>query len=234
MDIMLNIILFFVFMGLLVIAGSTIIVGFFASSRGRIQVNVDGTKEKKGLILRGWYFFWHREKRNRKYVQYVGPWLQDISAFFQQATGLPLTLGPSGPCQYANYLVVDQKFKGHIEMLERNHKVKINVKDDRTKSNDPEADKNTIEIYVHKDEPDYFFPAWVRDMTSGCITCHSSIYGSLIFWVTHALMYESVLHEIYSGFEYERLAIFFAWISYVFILAHRNTVLWNRHQALGK
>lgn len=205
---------FFGIFFLLLLFGSVLICGWFTITRGQIIENEDGTKEKVGKIFKGWYFFWFREKENKRRIYYSDSYLFSIKENLQKLGAKDLKLN------FVNSLTAPKSFIRDSVFYAMRLGVKFEFKTDET---DPD---NSAIVFVYKEEPDYVFPAWLRDMMAGCITCHGSLYGSIVFWTFYKLSDNGIIDNAWA--EQTQPMIILVWLSYMVMLSFVNTALWKK------
>lgn len=207
------IIAFIVFWLLLLIVGGFFINGWYTITRGEYEEQVDGSRKKVGKIFKGWYFFWFKEKEDKKLTQYMG---SHLIGMYQQIKGM---LSAERMLQlYPGFIMTDETIDPFISNIESRLSVKAVLVDDEI--------EGRKRLFLYKESTDYVFPDWVRTVLAGCITCFSSIYGTIVFFTAHALMYNK-LHAIYSWADNVYVAIFFVWISSLMIWAYLNTLFYK-------
>lgn len=201
---------FFVPFFLHLLFGAFFICGFFSITRGAIELLPDGTKRKNGKIFKAWYFFWFREVGKNK-LFYAGQQLENLLLQVQTSNVNKFTVIDKGESD--KYIVISgSTTQDTIREMEMRFNIKLLTK---------RIVDDTI-IYFYKEEPAYFFPWYLRDMMAGCITCHSSWLGTLLFFSLYQVME-------FSQFSWPLLI--FAWISYCVSLAFVTTALWRKYMA---
>lgn len=202
---------------LFLFVGAMAINGFFNITRGHWQVLADGTKVKAGPLLKFWWFFWYKE------------WSQPIILIYKGDELLKLLN------QWQNSM-----YKFAITKYEHDSILIASLPDEKTLRSGAlsmgvnlcvfhDDSANAVRVSFRKEYPHYFFPEWVRDWLAGCITCHSSWLGSIIFWTAYALCNKNSLWIwIYGWTDYYYIALFVTWITYCFSLAFLSTFLWKK------
>jgi hypothetical protein len=188
--------------------GAIVITGFYSVTRGSIKTMPDGTKKKEGQLLRDWYLFWYREVKTKKRYQYVGNELTKIVTTWQQSAY------KFGIADYLSDRIVvsshpDQKT---LTMVAKSLNIVAEM----------ERGRQGVEVKFYMEETQYVFPWWLRKMLAGCITCHSSWLGSIIFWTGYffAANYGAAINS--------NLLVFLTWISYCFALAFLSPYLYKK------
>jgi hypothetical protein len=201
--------------------GAIVITGFYSVTRGSIKTMPDGTKRKEGQLLRDWYLFWYQEAREwqdtttglkwrvkKKRFQYVGNELTKIVQAWQN-TGAKFGISN----YYQDRIVVashpDQRT---IDMYAQSLGLLVVL----------DRGQEGIEVKFYMEEIEFMFPWWVRKMLAGCITCHSSWLGSIIFWTGYfcAVQYGVAINS--------NLLVILSWVSYCFALAFLSPYLYKK------
>lgn len=201
---------------LLLIAGALVINGWFIVTRGQWKEEVDGTKTREGALVKGWWFFWFKEREERKRVWYAGSKLASVvdqinaQAKFKH---LKLDLEVGDYLYASNNILIPYNADILKEAFDVGVTVLDNMKDGR------------VRIVLYSDEPNYVFPEWVRTMLAGCITCFSSLYGSAIFWTAYCYFGK----DWFGGDPLSRcMLVLLTWIAYMLGLAYMNTYLYKK------
>lgn len=209
---------YFIVFFLYLLFGAIVINGFYSVTRGSIKTMPDGTKRKEGQLLRDWYLFWYQEaltssdgvkwKPKKKRYQYVDNELTKIVATWQQSNY------KFGIADYLSDRIVvsshpDQKT---VTMVANS----LNIVAELGRG------KTGVEVKFYMEETVYKFPWWLRKMLAGCITCHSSWLGSILFWTGYlfAAHYGAAINS--------NLLVFLTWISYCFALAFLSPYLYKK------
>jgi hypothetical protein len=214
-----NLLYYFLFFLTFLLFGSIIINGWFGTTRGKVITKVNGDIEKVGYLLKGWYHFWMKE-RKPNLIQYTGKDLAELIVFMKNLTGIRVFETQGHDKDKPIGFDTVEEFMQYKLFLEKQLNISMHI--------DTEQVANKLRVYCYKSKKSYIFPSWVRDMMAGCITCHASVYGTIIFFILHAQLRTVVLQEIYSPFDNPCLAIISTWIAYLFSLAYVNTVLWKQ------
>jgi len=214
MIVLIYLVTFFLFL----LFGGIAISGFYSVTRGSIKTMPDGTKKKEGQLLRDWYLFWYREARVRSYpskqwvvrkkkYQYVGDELTKIVATWQN-TAFKFGI--------ANYLsdrivVASHPDQRTLNMVANSLNIAVIM----------EKGQEGIEVKFYMEETEYVFPWWLRKMMAGCITCHSSWLGSIIFWTGYGIAHNQLAIN-------SNLLVILTWIAYCFSLAFISPYLYKK------
>lgn len=210
---------FFLAFFLFLLSSSLVITAFFCITRGHVEIMPDGTERRYGKILKGYYFFWFREQQRVK-IWYRDDELanltQRIKEYYADSISLrgdPLTTGA------ITEFKTSSKFLDVISIIRHRLEVKFEVR---------ASDDNTVLVTVYTEEPQYYFPEWLRTVMAGCITCTPTVYGNLTFWSAMLLFKRDVLNtSFFQFFRNEHIGMVALWIVYWISLAWLNTVLWN-------
>lgn len=213
---------FFIFF-MLLIASSVLLNGWFAITRGWWQSYPDGTRQKKGKILRGWYFYWYQEHLMPKRYYYKGGKLETLARrFAMYTTGRYQLRKEEG-------LYVDDVFFADIAVLQEELGIKFLIISSSTQPSMVDKDnKYRHSVAPYEEEPNYVFPWWVRYPLAGCITCFSSVYGTIVFALIHLLFGKQLLIDFYWSVQLPIWsAMLLTWVVYTISLAWLTTVLWK-------
>lgn len=205
----------FVFFFALIEFSSLVICGWFATTRGYKHTAPDGKEEQDGMLLKAWYFFWFNEFQQKKHTYYIGDQLDILIEKLKKTTGL------NGLMRYPDselHFFAPAEFIAFIPDIKIANGVIVEYY--------PVA--NGIMVKIALEEPHYMFAEWVRQMMAGCITCHASFYGSIIFWVLYSVVDNSVWNMVYGAFHTRWIVILLTWIAYTFSLAYVNTVKYRK------
>lgn len=213
---------FFTVYFLMLLFGAIIITGWFLISRGDIIIQPDGKKKRSGLLFKSWQLFWEQPKGTIT-TQYKGGQLYKLKRELIQTAK---NEGYTGTFMFFDdFILTTQDIKPFISALEHQIRdLKIEILDNgKEKSND-----KSVGLTLYKKERGYRFPEWLRDVMAGCITCHASIYGTVIFWGV-VFVFGT---EMFSSFKHQTVGIILTWFSYCFSLAFLNTFFYkqlNKH-----
>lgn len=209
---------YLLFLVLIFLIGGIIMNGIYAITRGNEIKRVDGTIKRNGKIFMSWYFFWFKEKKEKKRIQYMGVALQKLHNDFV-APLLKDTL-LKNDCVYV-------RDNAAFEMLYAKRS-KYNVEIQKTDVHDIDRESGyELKVVFYDTEAQYVYPYILRTPLAGCITCFSSIYGTIIFSVTHLLMKHDVLVDLYSWTGNVYAALFFTWVLFLFGWAYLNNLLYK-------
>lgn len=205
------------------LAGALLIVGFFAITRGNEITQPDGSIKRVGKIFKGWFFYWFKERADKLKVYYRDEELikmiaqiraikaaADIKVYFEDDKGKNRLV--SGVAKG----VIDGYFWAEVE-------ARFNVKIDAVKTFVPEnggSDFAYMIFKIYKEERNYVFPWYMRDMMAGCVTCHSSWLGSICFWIPAII-------GLYGPLSMTHLIML--WITYCISQAFIVTALWKKY-----
>lgn len=210
---------FFIAYLLFLLASSILITAFYCITRGYTEILPDGTVNKYGKILKGYYFFWFREKGKERYY-YTDDELVTLTEQFTRYYRDSISW-PGDPFQPGSIksLICQASFTEAVPMLRKKLEVGFEV---------TPIDYNRVSVAVYQEYPLYVFPEWLRTVMAGCITCTPTVYGNIVFWTTVLLLRHDVLqHTLLAGFQNPVAGILLLWIAYWISLAWLNTVLWN-------
>lgn len=206
---------FFITFGMMLLIASVFINGWYEATRGWETNLPDGTIRKDGRLLKGWYFFWNKKRDNDKFIT-----LNDVSVYFfmRNAVGDKDYFGLLSD-KKGWYLTNSPLLQQKLLQLQKEHGVEIYI-------GDSSSELGKFEFSIHKREPDYVYPEWVRDMLVDCIYCFASLYGSIVFWTIHILALGSDFYAYMYGWSNNKpAAIFFTWVAFVVSLAYVNGYL---------
>lgn len=204
---------------LYLLVSSICITSFFAITRGETEVLPDGSVHKFGKLLKGYYFFWFKEKSKQK-IYYSGDELGALMLQFKEYyTGELSLLGNVYQPVTVTLLKAPREFEQYIPALRQKFDIGF-------ESVEHAGDYTTLAVFWLDTE--YIFPAWLRTVMAGCITCTPTIYGNIIYWATIVLIKDSILYQSLFGiFNDHTQGVIALWLLYWISLAWTNTVLWK-------
>lgn len=192
-----------------VIMGTMAICGWFGATRGYIEELPDGTKEKKGKALRAWYFFWMKELDTQKMVHFKGKHLEAVADFLNERKVAVIelndaTIATTGKIPIKEVKIIEEKYSAKLIQT-------------------GPAEYTMVKLYTQ-----YRFPWWVRDMMAGCITCHPTVYGNIIFFLLVLLTKYSILgQEMFCFLDLPWYGFVGTWFMYWLTLSFTCTVAWK-------
>lgn len=199
---------------------TTTLVGFYLATRGDYEALVDGSKRKRGRVLRAWSHYWDQTKGS-KLVPYKG------AAFHELAkTAMPLLaqhLPPPGVIIYKpNHIKIEKTelTECRREFLEHELGVKIFTTDLSVPETIGGSGTQVQSIYFCKEYTQYRFPEWVRHPIASCITCFASIYGSAFYWLS---VWQ--IHNLFAWSDVPLFSKLFFWATFCFSLACSTTFI---------
>ncbi|XZF16138.1 hypothetical protein ACTHGU_08365 [Chitinophagaceae bacterium MMS25-I14] len=210
---------FFATYFLFLLASSILITSFFCVTRGFTEILPDGTVKRYGKILKGYYFFWFKEKGKHR-IYFTDDRLAELAYRMREYYPEPLAI-PGDPYQpgSANHIETTDTILKMIPLL-RN---KLEVQFETTVQPD-----GRIALKVYEEYTDYIFPEWLRTVMAGCITCTPTIYGNIIYWTTICIFRKTIIYDtFFNSFNSPLAGILFVWLAYWVSLAWLNTVLWK-------
>lgn len=199
---------FLIFFILFSLVASVATNGEFLASRPNEETRPDGKLLKNGKILQWWYYFWHQQETPEK-VFYQGKQLRCLMGNLKSYVTGPIEL--HGEAR----LIVTQGFVDKEFDLSNQLDICFNFE---------KQDNGLYMVTIYKEYECYVFPEWLRDMTSGCITCHATIYGNIAFWIMTCLCRE----DLYAWSTNSFWALIATWIAFWFCQAYLNTWLYQR------
>jgi hypothetical protein len=222
---MINFIFLFI---MLLIVSSIFINGWFAITRGRWEVKADGSKVWVGKIFNFWHKFLQQHTMEVEY--YIG------DEFMKQFCKIRDYFKDDEVVKFFNTAVVvktmNEKKVAFLFSYAALKGVQLSVGDYK------ESNNNEMIISIYKEVPKYKYPYWITDPLGLCITCLSSVYGTLIwiFWV----MLAKDINALYCT---KTIAMFIAlsfwykaalWVIFCMSLAYLNDLFLNIKNHFGK
>lgn len=219
---------------LLLLASAIFCNAIFLVTRGRYEYKPDGTREREGALLRAWWFYWFKEKPQKKVYWYQGDSMQ---AVFDQVrgivpAGIQMTLNRdfTKPTVYSDHFTdmrVNSTFGTTIEFFSWLPQLR-NALDVKFKIDS--IDKGVVTVMVYKEEPDYVHSWYLRTMMARCITCFASFYGLITFLAINLMFSKEILVNSLYGFygdipPYIYLPV--TLLAYCVSLAYVNTLAYN-------
>lgn len=192
------------------IVAAFVIIGFYVITRGERILQPDGSIKRQGKIFMDWSLYWEQTIGTTK-VYYTGDTLRDKLRWLKDcntALGARLQLAGGGvSLQYSGAL-------SGTELIYIADLLNCRVT----------ADEDS-RLLLYTEEPNYYFPAWLRFPLSQCPPCMASIYGSLLYW---ALMW--ICPNMMSWAEHTTGAYLFFWIVFCLALSSLNKLV---HKIIG-
>lgn len=223
---MLQFILFYL---VLILLSGLIVNGFFAITRGRWELNPDGTKYWTGKILKG-YHKW-LQRHTVEHIPYGNDeWLKiyfQLKSYFQEKDILTV---------FENGMVVkkmDELRTTTFFAFALSKGIKVNLK-----TAPGENREQNIIIAAYKTVNKYTLPELLRDPLGECITCMASVFGTLlwVFWLFLAnhinSFYPTPVLTVFLGIGFGFKILL--WILFCVILAYINELILNINNSLKK
>lgn len=223
---MINFILLY---SLLICLTALFINGWFAITRGRWEFKADGTKYWTGKIFNKFHYWLQRHEV--KWENYTGNEWMKIFSKFKPFFNDSQIIGFD-----TNYVLVKKMTERQASLLYIYALDKgLNIRIEEPKENNPE--KNMI-ITAFKEIHIYKMPELLRDPLGMCITCMSSVYGTLawIFWLLLA-KHINTIHPSTSVTVFLEMSWIFKtglWVLFCIALAYVSTLVFNICNVLNK
>lgn len=158
---------FLAFFILFLCLSALIIIGFYIITRGERSIQPNGGVRLKGKIFKRWSLFWERtigttpvyisEEQLKEKYRWIRECNQDIGDKLRpNAIGTSLEI--LGTLQYKDLLYIQDVCRCNTRV-----------------------DAAGV-LFLFVDEPQYYFPEWLRYPLSQCPPCMASIGGSLLYW----------------------------------------------------
>jgi len=220
---------FILFYGVLIFLSALIINGFFSITRGRWELNPDGTKYWTGKIFKG-YHKW-LQRHTVEHIPYGNDeWLKiyfQLKSYFQDKDILTV---------FENGMVVkkmDELRTTTFFAFALAKGIKVNLK-----TAPGENKEANLIIAAYKPVNKYKLPEWIRDPLGDCITCMASVFGTLlwVFWLLLATHINAVYPTktlilfLSIGVGYKMVL----WVFFCFSLAYVNEFILNLNNRLKK
>ena len=206
--------------GLKLILSAIFIVGFYLITRGEWITKPDGSKEWVGKIFSFWSKFLQQHTIKRLY--YSGDeWVKKMSElmhFFDDNDIIEV---------FDNGVVIQKMTKKRLGLLRyfcEQRNILFTYKEYGS----------GILINVYKEEKQFKIPFWISAPLGECITCVSSVWGSVmfVFWWVISKYTDVEYYNILSSMPIP-LFIFF-WASFCISLAFMNEILFYLNDRLKK
>jgi hypothetical protein len=216
---------FFVTYLLFLLTSSILITSFFCITRGDIEVMPDGSKRRYGKILKGYYFFWFKEK-DKAQIRYADDELAHlVDQIKSQYSGSITLLGDIFKEKSITSFEVSKNFLESVPILRYQLQVQFKIE---------EQNNGSLVVSAYSEAPVYSFPEWLRTIMAGCVTCTPTVYGNITYWSAILFFKKSILYSLFGCFENMHAAVIIVWLAYWVSLAWLNTVLWNIYNATEK
>lgn len=197
----------------LIVFGSLFVNGIHLITRGEWETLPNGKKVATGKIFKHWDLFWTKETGKKK-LYYSGKELEKMMVAMNRDLSVKMNMYGT-----ARVLLMPAH-KAEIPKLELIYGVHIVL----------EQDENApFSAAIYKEEINYMFPEWVRDMMTDCITCMSTPFGNIAFW-TFVWMCQNTSfgHDMGTWQILNGWPLIFTWLSYWVILAYMNTWVYQK------
>lgn len=213
---------YFLCFGMLLIASCLTICGFYLSSRGEIEIHPDGQIEKHGNILKAWFFYWTKEHPSKLIYHYQEDALKNVMLKMKNylPKNLEMSIGEKGDHGFLS-IVINDKFLDYKPIIEKEMGICFEYVNIGT----------YLLVYPIKKEPHYIYPEWIRKMMAACITCHASLYGSIIFWTFHFFCKKELLHNYFYAITNASLywpLVFATWMAYTLSFSFLATFMYKK------
>lgn len=217
--------IYLAFLFIITVLSALLLNGWYAITRGRLEVRPDGSRERKGKLFMGWHFFWTQETGKKK-VYFTGVQMYQL---YSRLRGLVkpenvhlLVFEQKNGIAEANHVYVSKGCvteEVQIDFL-NNLDVRMNI-ENHTETSDC--------ITFYKEFPVYRFSEKLQDVLSECIYCFASIYGLLIFGTFHLLTIGSGFYElVYGWMSASWIGIILTFIVYAISLSYMNGYVYKK------
>ncbi len=214
-----NLLNFFITYILFLLTSSIAITAFFCVTRGDIETLPDGSERRYGKILKGYYFFWFKEK-GKTQIQYKDDQLAALAYSFKEYYTEPvIIIGDPFVTGSISKFETSGSFLSAIPLLRNKLSVQFRIE---------EAKNDKLVVKAYSEQPVFIFPEWLRTVMAGCITCTPTVYGNIIYWGAIFFLRKSILlNSLFLCFGNIYAGVIILWLVYWISLAWLNTVLWN-------
>jgi hypothetical protein len=197
-------------------AGHYTIMGWYHITRGKEEVQEDGTIKRTGKLFKGWYFFWTQKHRAVEY-KVVG---RELDRFYDTFLVELTKLQDTYDFKFYNWPVDScLELTGGRATIERIEEVMAPLWSKDGMSYTVGMHGNGALVFFYKKKADYRFPLWLRDPLAQCPTCFASIYGTLFY--LFAILLPGV--PLFCWSNHPILAGLFCWVVFCFSIAYLNT-----------
>lgn len=209
---------------LILFLSAVAINGFFNITRGRWEVQPDGTKEWTGKLLSGWSKFLQQHTVNREFYS-EKEWSREFSkltAFFSVdeiiellETGVVVTK-------------MSSIRKGYLASFAAVNNILYTGRD---------YGSGTL-ICVYKEVKKYKIPYIIRTPLGECLACMSSVWGTVcaVFWYQISLLVYQIHPVIGIGIFIEMpfYGLFCIWVAFCISLAYLNELFFSINSKLQR
>jgi len=213
----------------LLILAAFICNGWYSITRGWWDVQPDGKKVWKGKIFNKFHYWLQRHMI--ELIPYSNEeWLKvffQLKAFFKETD--ILSIGE-------NWVLVKNMNEKNTTLFfayaaSKGIKVKIDIMEGENK-------ERNMMIAAYKPVNKYLLPDLIRYPLGECLSCMSSVYGSLIWFIWVAIIFnvEKVHSSAASGIFVSLSVIshIALWVFFCLILSHLNEIIFNINHKLSK
>src|SRR6185503_2363955 len=196
--------MFIAFFVLLLGCSSFFILGFYVITRGREIEMPNGEIRAVGKIFKGWSLFWEQTVGTKK-IYFIGNHLLEQYENISRApeVGSKLTVSPDEK----NLILVEPLSKDELRVIKEITGYNILVESPNS-------------LHIYQEEPEYYFPEFIRFPLSQCPPCMASVGGIIIYWVIILLQ-----PNIFAWTPHKVLAYIFFWVFFTVSLSATNYLL---------
>lgn len=191
---------------LLLLLASLVIIGFYIITRGEKLRQPDGSYARRGKLLKDWSIFWEQTTGTRR-LYYQGDELQNKHKWLNDCNSslaMRLTVMQDQSSFKINGTIAPEEYSYLRDLLQ----CQVEIKDEY--------------VFIYQDEPEYYFPEWLRFPLSQCPPCMASVYGSIIFWSMYVVIPLQFAWTLYPG-----IAAILFWIMFCISLSALNKLFFN-------
>lgn len=174
--------------------------GWYIITRGAMYDMPDGTKKYEGMIFGRWQIFW--EKILNTYKVFYNE--ENTFKKFIELQIQDKNIASKFICEgKTDYLFLTDKDISDKEFLRMQHLLSCKI----------DVSGNMFSLYI--EQYTYRFPIWMQKIFSSCITCYSSVYGSLIY-----CSFVAIQKNAFIWCQYKGVAYFIFWILFIISLSY--------------
>lgn len=200
---------FLAFYLLLLLLSTLIITGFYIITRGEKITLPNGKYRHRGKILKAWSLFWE-QITDYNHIYYKGAELEKKFQYLLQCNA-----------DFCDKLFYDKKEDCYLQIRQTLSIVDISYIKDVLQC---EAVMDVLgkSLLLYNEEPNYYFPEWLRFPLSQCPPCMASIGGTMVYWPV--MLFAG---NVFAWANYVPAAYIYFWIIFCFALSALNKLAYN-------
>lgn len=195
---------FLILFALLSLTSSFAIIGFYVVTRGKKVQMPNGDYKTVGKIFKGWSLFWEKKIGIRK-LYFSGEPLQQIYESIKSING-----------EFAHRLSLSEDSEMLIISKPLGKEGEQYIREITGTYTRIEANK----LFLYMEEPEYYWPEFIRYPLSQCPPCMASVGGTIIYWPIVIFS-----NNLFAWATYKDAAYVFFYLFFCIALSALNSML---------